>query len=130
VAGQRTGRPRSPALWLVFGLAGRISRRVYWPCYIALLLLNIALYRQLRHLVLLDLLGGGSMLLIMLGAIVVVYAQIAVSVKRLHDIGYGGFLAAAVLIPFVNLVFNIWVGLLPGTAGPNRFGEQPDAPPA
>ena len=62
--------------------------------------------------------------------LVTFYSNIAVAVKRLHDLGYAGFLAVALLIPFVNLAFTIWVGILPGTAGPNRYGAVPDVPPA
>ena len=58
------------------------------------------------------------------------YSNIAVSVKRLHDVGYSGFLALALLVPFVNLAFTLWAGILPGTAGPNRYGATPNAPPA
>jgi uncharacterized membrane protein YhaH (DUF805 family) len=56
------------------------------------------------------------------------YCHLAVSVKRLHDAGYGGFLAAALFVPLVQLIFTIWVGILPGTGGPNRFGEAEDQP--
>jgi 3-hydroxybutyrate dehydrogenase len=53
-----------------------------------------------------------------------------VAVKRLHDVDYSGYFALALLVPLVNLAFTIWVGILPGKAGPNRFGATPDAPPA
>ena len=62
--------------------------------------------------------------------LVTLYSNIAVAVKRLHDLGYAGFLALALLIPFVNLAFTIWVGILPGAAGPNRYGVAPDVPPS
>jgi uncharacterized membrane protein YhaH (DUF805 family) len=58
------------------------------------------------------------------------YCNLAVAVKRLHDVGYSGFLALALVIPLVNFAFTIWVGILPGTAGPNRYGNAPDTPPA
>ena len=61
--------------------------------------------------------------------LITLYSNIAVAVKRLHDLGYAGFLALALLVPFVNLAFTIWVGILPGTAGPNRYGPAPDVPP-
>jgi uncharacterized membrane protein YhaH (DUF805 family) len=62
--------------------------------------------------------------------LVTLYSTFAVSVKRLHDVGYAGFLALALLIPFVNLAFTIWLGVLPGTADANQYGEAPDVPPA
>ena len=36
---------------------------------------------------------------------------IAIAVKRLHDIGYSGFLALAIFVPLVNIFFTIWVGV-------------------
>jgi uncharacterized membrane protein YhaH (DUF805 family) len=32
-------------------------------------------------------------------------------------------------VPLVNLVFTIWIGILPGTPGPNAYGEAPDRVP-
>ena len=62
--------------------------------------------------------------------LVTIYANVAISVKRLHDIGYSGFLALAILIPIVNLAFSIWAGVLPGTPAANAYGDAPDTPPA
>ena len=57
------------------------------------------------------------------------YANIAVTVKRLHDIGYSGFLAVAIFVPHRESRLHIWVGVLPGTPDPNRFGDAADRPP-
>lgn len=62
--------------------------------------------------------------------LVTLYSNIAVSVKRLHDLDANGLFALALLIPFVNILFTIWVGIPPGTRGPNRYGALVDAPPA
>jgi uncharacterized membrane protein YhaH (DUF805 family) len=124
-----TARRRSPILWLLFGLKGRISRRIYWPAYLALLCLNFALYFQLVSLTEEELVGGVLIIIFLVG-VALLYANIAVAVKRLHDIGYGGFLAVAVPIPLIGIAFSIWVGILPGAAGPNRYGDLPDAPRA
>ena len=59
-----------------------------------------------------------------------IYMHIAVSVKRLHDCGYTGLFALALLVPVVNLAFTIWAGILPGQPGPNRFGVAPNIQPA
>jgi uncharacterized membrane protein YhaH (DUF805 family) len=124
-----TGPVRSPSLWLLFGLAGRISRAIYWLCYFLLFCLQSAIAAQL--------IGGEAAsfhaLAVSVGPyllLVVLYCTLAISVKRLHDVGYSGFLAVAVLIPFLNVAFAIWVGILPGTAGPNAYGDAPDTPPA
>ena len=120
---------RSPLPWLFLGLSGRISRGIYWLAFILLRCIQVAILMQL--------LGGEEAswhdLVLSLGPIVLLvslYASIAVSVKRLHDLGYSGFLSLALFIPIVDLAFSIWVGILPGTAGPNRYGAAPDVPPA
>ena len=61
---------------------------------------------------------------------VTIYWTVAISVKRLHDVGYGGFLAAALFIPLVNVAFTISIGILPGSSDPNAYGPGPDMPPA
>jgi uncharacterized membrane protein YhaH (DUF805 family) len=101
---------------------------MYWPSYIAVLALNFALYFQLLKAIHNDAVTDTSLLLWFIGGLAILYVNLAISVKRLHDIGYGGFLAVAVLIPLLNLAFNIWVGILPSAPGPNRFGPMPDAP--
>lgn len=49
---------------------------------------------------------------------------LAVSCRRLHDRGMSGWLQLLLFIPCANLVvFIFW--LLPGTPGPNEYGEGP-----
>lgn len=128
MANSHTARSRSPVLWLLFALAGRISRRTFWASLAALYCINVALYRQLV-VTPEEELQGAFLLILLIIAVSAFYISVAVSVKRLHDIGYSGFLAIAVAIPLINLAFWIWVGLLPGTAGPNPYGEATDQPP-
>lgn len=102
---------------------------MYWLCYAAVICIQSAILSQLlgaeqaSYYQLAAAVGPGVLL-------ATLYSNLAVSVKRLHDIGYSGFLALALLIPFVNLAFTLWVGILPGTAGPNRYGAATDVPPA
>jgi uncharacterized membrane protein YhaH (DUF805 family) len=121
-------RPRSPVLWLLFSFKGRISRGPYWLAYLFLLAANSVLIGQL--------LGGEQASFHDLAAtiapvfvIITLYSNLAVAVKRMHDVGYGGFLAAALFIPIVNVAFTIWAGILPGSSDPNRFGDAPNEPP-
>ncbi len=122
-------RSRPPLLWLLLSFSGRISRRIFWPALLATYCLNFALYFQLLGMTREELEGIGSFLLF-LGAVVTLYVNLAISVKRLHDIGYTGFLAIAVAIPFLNLAFAVWAGIVPGTDGANRYGALPDRQPS
>jgi uncharacterized membrane protein YhaH (DUF805 family) len=121
-------RRRSRLLWLFLGLRGRISRSVYWLAFVLLRCIQVAILMQI--------LGGEQAswfnLVLSIGPVILLvtlYANIAVSVKRLHDVGYSGLLALALFVPLVDLAFSIWTGILPGTAGANRYGATPDAPP-
>jgi uncharacterized membrane protein YhaH (DUF805 family) len=123
----RTARPASPILWLLFSLKGRISRRIYWLSYVLMICLQSALLAQIvgaENASLYRLAASAGPILL----IASLFSTFAVSVKRLHDVGYAGFLALAILIPFVNLAFTVWLGILPGNAGANQYGEAPDVP--
>ena len=119
---------RSPVLWLLFSLAGRISRSIYWLGYLFIISVQSIVLAQIASR------GAASFYheAAAVGPVIILatlYWNIAIAVKRLHDVGYGGFLALALLIPLVNLAFTLWVGFLPGAAGPNRFGDVADVPP-
>ena len=122
------GRRRSPLLWLFFSLKGRVSRRIYWLAYIVVICIQSVILAQLvgeEQASFHSLVAGTAPVLLM----VTIYWTVALSVKRLHDVGYGGFLAAALFIPLVNVAFTIWIGILPGSPDPNSYGAGPDMPP-
>lgn len=54
----------------------------------------------------------------------------SVSVRRLHDLNYSGWLLLVTFIPFLGWFFNIIILLLfffEGTKGPNKYGADPNA---
>jgi|EndMetStandDraft_5_1072996.scaffolds.fasta_scaffold606205_2 uncharacterized membrane protein YhaH (DUF805 family) len=57
--------------------------------------------------------------------LVVPYAMIANLVKRLHDYGTTGWWSLLVLVPLVDVIFLIGVGVVEGEAGSNAFGPEP-----
>jgi uncharacterized membrane protein YhaH (DUF805 family) len=129
VANAQTGARRSSIAWLLLSLRGRASRQTYWLSYLMLVCLNAVIVGQL--------LGGEEAsfgeIAAAVGPVVIIatiYSNLAVTVKRLHDVGYSGFLSVAMFVPLVNFFFTIWVGILPGTAGPNPYGDVPDSVPA
>ena len=129
MANTQTGRGASRVGWLLTRFNGRISRSVYWTATVLLIAINGVLIGQL--------LGGEHASFnglaqtlspfVILGTL---YSNVAIAVKRLHDAGYSGFLAFALFIPLVNFAFTIWIGILPGTAGPNPYGDVTDSVPA
>lgn len=129
MANTRTRKGASQVAWLLTRFNGRISRSVYWLATVFLIGVNGVLIGQLFggehasfHAV-----AQALAPFVILGTL---YSNVAIAVKRLHDAAYSGFLAAALFIPLVNFVFAIWIGILPGTNGPNAYGDVTDRVPA
>ena len=61
---------------------------------------------------------------------VMVVAQFALLIKRLHDFDKTGLISLISVLPLFNLLLMIVLALVPGTPGPNRFGDYPNSPPS
>ncbi len=105
--------------WRHFLLAtdGRISRSDYWLRF------------QLPATVLIILIAAldpTAGYITLVAALAIVWPYIAVGIKRAHDRNKSGWW---LLITFVPAIGSIWYlvefGILKGTEGPNRFGEDP-----
>lgn len=112
--------------WLFFGLSGRISRITHF--WAGLLLYLARLYPVYK---IITSSGNeaaqtswGGVFLMVLGAAIV--CHISLAVKRLHDLNASGWFAFLFLIG--DFLFWIVLSLIPGHAGPNRYGSRPDAP--
>ena len=113
----------------------RMNRPTYWLCYVVfMLVVSILAY--------LGKLNGGMEV-----------AMILVGIPRLHDIGRSGWIVGAVIaieimvlvgaalagvsvdtllitsgmIFFSIAALGIWLGIVPGDAGTNKWGETPKA---
>lgn len=64
-------------------------------------------------------------IVVLLAFILSAWAQIAVCVKRFHDLGQPGTAAVLVFIPIVGLLAILGLMLWPGTKERNEFGEVP-----
>jgi uncharacterized membrane protein YhaH (DUF805 family) len=109
-------------LFLWFG--GRITRRLFWLGQLGFTALSLLLWWSLE-------LGGEGRRAAMTPALAwataaMVWAFLAVSVKRLHDRDRSGWWMLLLLVPVVGTIWY-WVelGLLGGDDGPNRFGDDP-----
>lgn len=144
---------------LLFLFEGRTRRSHFWIGW--LLLLGVGVITGW-----LPVIGG-------LISLLLIWPNLAITVKRLHDMGYTGWLAAIpwvanivgftagfimigvtaiasgaalehdnpfaimallgpafglfILLVLVNLGFLIWIGVMPGQFGENRFGADPKA---
>jgi uncharacterized membrane protein YhaH (DUF805 family) len=102
----------------LFSLKGRMRRRDYIAVYLPFLGIILAIGFAERQT------GTGSFSMLTL---LLIAALVPPSVRRLHDIGYSGWLViAAILIPCVPLLLL----LAPGEPGSNAYGPNPKTPTA
>lgn len=66
--------------------------------------------------------GGLLSLLFALGTLV---PNIAVSVRRLHDVGKSGLWLLLMFIPLFGWLYLLFLYVQPGTTGPNAYGADP-----
>ncbi|MDS4040122.1 MAG: DUF805 domain-containing protein [Candidatus Competibacter sp.] len=66
--------------------------------------------------------GGGAVVVLALAALVV---SVMLAIQRLHDFDASGWWSVLVAVPFANLVLYLVLLIMPGTQGPNRFGNPP-----
>jgi uncharacterized membrane protein YhaH (DUF805 family) len=112
------GEPLTP-LQIFFGLRGRIPRHIFWLYGVAA---PIALGAYANAV--LNIANAPNLLKGVVNA-VLLWTELAVSAKRWHDRDKSGWWA---LLQFVPVIGTLWTlvenGLLRGTPGPNRFGED------
>ncbi len=104
---------------------GRIPRKTFWIAFLSLQLplgtvtaiIDISMGYE-------DPDSAGPATLIVVA--VIFLPMLAIYIKRLHDRNKSGWFVLINLVPFVGQIwFFIEIGLLPGTDGPNLYGEDP-----
>jgi uncharacterized membrane protein YhaH (DUF805 family) len=109
--------------WFYFSFIGRAGRQAYWFFWaVPSVLLGIVL-GVIAHFT-----EHAISLLLLLLAPAFLWSSVAVSVKRLHDIGMSGWWTILCFIPYLNLVAAIVLGLISGKTGANAYGNDPHRP--
>ena len=119
---------RRQLLWPFFGFSGRLSRA---PYFLAGLLAQLAPAFVLYRFTLVPETSGISETLAVifwLALLLSIWSNITLGVKRLHDLGQPGIVAASLLVPVVSYLVFLFLCFYPGDAGPNRFGAFPNSP--
>ena len=110
-----------PPLQLFFGLRGRVSRRQFW-LYGVLALIGLAM---IGHM-LLGIARVSPRSADLVVNLLLLWPALAVSVKRWHDRDKSGWWVLLNLLPVIGWLWAlIDNGLLRGTPGPNRYGDDP-----
>ena len=120
--------------WLFFSFEGRAHRAHYWAVSAASIL--FAVMCAIVFVAALDAsidgtardgssLSAGAALALLVVYALVVWAQLAVGVKRWHDRDKSGAWMFLAIVPFGSLWILVECGFLPGTDGPNQYGGDP-----
>ncbi|MDI6528753.1 DUF805 domain-containing protein [Pseudomonas otitidis] len=104
-----------------FGVTGRIGRMRYLAWSMVLILAALPVVGLTALLMSQFPVIGGILFALEIIALVVVNVQFGV--QRLHDIGWSGWLYLLNFVPFIGSVFPLLMMVIPGTQGPNRYGQ-------
>lgn len=103
---------------------GRSTRPEYWYFYLFNLIISIALS------IIAATISNKINLLSDLYSLLVLIPGLAVSVRRLHDIGKSGWMLLVGLIPIAGIIWLIVLMSTDSNAGENKYGPNPKAVPA
>ena len=119
---------RNQLIWLFFSFSGRLARA---PYFLAGLLLAVFQAFPLYRLTLAPEESSATDMwaTVFWGVFLLsIWSYVALGVKRLHDFGKPGILAAALFIPVISIITFVILCLYPGDSGANEFGEETNAP--
>jgi uncharacterized membrane protein YhaH (DUF805 family) len=100
------------------GRLGRVRYIAYGIGLTILVYLCIGALAVLARALGMDGLGGAASVV---GFLALAVLQVILTIQRCHDFNMSGWLSLVGIIPLINLMF--WI--IPGTQGPNRFGNPP-----
>ncbi len=103
--------------------AGRARRKEYWM----FVLFNII---ALMILLILDMVIGTYFVLYGLYCLAIIVPSLAVTVRRLHDLGKSGWWIFISLVPVIGGIWLLVLTVMDGTPGQNQYGPSPKAGPA
>ena len=105
---------------------GRASRKEYWMFVLFNIVFSIAAFLLDRLLGLTSLIQGGEFgILTILYPLAVLIPALAVTVRRLHDVGKSGWMILIGLIPLIGSIWLLVLYLTDSIPGANRYGPNP-----
>jgi uncharacterized membrane protein YhaH (DUF805 family) len=105
------------------GFSGRAARSEYWYWVLFIVLLSIV--ALLIDLTVFGFNTTGVNPISVIVSLATLLPNLAVSIRRLHDIDRVGWWIFLVLIPLIGAIVLIYWACLRGTVGANRFGPDP-----
>lgn len=115
----------------LFSWHGRINRKVFIIRSIVLFIIGFILGLLTRALAV----STNEVVSAVLGifSLPLMWIGIVNNIKRLHDMGYSGWIILVILLlalipilgAIIALAATIWLFCIPGQKGPNKYGEDP-----
>jgi uncharacterized membrane protein YhaH (DUF805 family) len=119
---------RDQLFWLFFRFSGRVSRAAYFLAGLLLAVLQAFLLYRFTLVPQESAQGQFWAFAFWAAVLVSVWSNVALSVKRLHDIEKPGIIAVTLFIPIISIIAYVVLCIFPGTPGPNRYGERANSP--
>ena len=118
----------SQLIWLFFRFNGRVARAAYFLA--GLLLAIVQAFLLYRFALVPEGSAEGQFWasLFWFAVLLSVWSNVALGVKRLHDMNRPGILAVTLFIPVISILAFIFLCIFPGDPGPNRYGTATNAP--
>ena len=114
--------------WLFFKISGRVSRAAYFLG--GLLVAIIQAFPLYRFTLVPEGSAESNMwsFIFFIAFIASLWSNIALAVKRLHDLDKPGIAALILFVPVVSIIAFLVLCLFPGQPGPNRYGRRTNEP--
>ncbi len=107
--------------WLYTSFEGRINRAKFWLGVVGIIVVEVV------AIAIVGVVNSAAInILAFLVYLALIYAGLAVSVKRWHDRGKSGWWVLIGLVPIIGPIWAlVETGFLPGTPGENPYGPDP-----
>jgi uncharacterized membrane protein YhaH (DUF805 family) len=114
--------------WLFFRFSGRVSRAAYFLAGLLLAIVQVFLLYRFTLVPQESAQGQFWAFAFWAAVLISIWSNLALSVKRLHDLDKPGIIAATLFIPVVSIIAFLVLCIIPGTPGPNRYGAATNQP--
>ncbi len=120
----------------LFDFQGRASRKEYWLFNFMSWFIPFLLTQFLKYIIGVEIeapddpeftwgsISGVYFILFVLYFIALIPVSIIIAIRRLHDIGFSGYIMFLLLFPVVGAMIIFVMTLLPGEVGSNDYGED------
>ncbi|MCV2503036.1 MAG: DUF805 domain-containing protein [Neisseriaceae bacterium] len=112
----------------VFNYSGVATRKQYWTITVLYViyafLVNLWAFWIISNVSDPSTVSTGIKIAFVILAILGIYlflVQLSISVRRLHDMGFSGWFAILLLVPYINIAFAIVLGVVPTKSENNAY---------